>query len=39
MTWASAGLLILGSLASFKNVFGAQQAPAGPAPSKDEEEG
>ncbi|KAF3389448.1 hypothetical protein F1880_003353 [Penicillium rolfsii] len=38
MTWASTGLLVLGSMVSFKNVFGAQ-APAGPAPSKDEEEG
>ncbi|KAJ5896366.1 uncharacterized protein N7473_005765 [Penicillium subrubescens] len=37
MTWASTGLLILGSLVSFNNVFA--QAPAAPAPSKDEEEG
>lgn len=39
MTWASAGLLLVGSIASFINVFvrGMQPEPA-PAP-KDEEEG
>jgi hypothetical protein len=40
MTWASAGLLLVGSISSFINVFvrGMQPEPA-PAPPKDEEEG
>lgn len=38
MTWASAGLLLLGSIACFINVF-LRNAPVAAAPPKDEEEG
>ncbi|KAJ5172634.1 hypothetical protein N7492_005227 [Penicillium capsulatum] len=38
MTWASAGLLLLGSIACFVNVFVRNNTPVAEAPPKDEEE-
>lgn len=39
MTWASAGLLLLGSWMSFKVVLGQGGGSGAPASGKDEEEG
>lgn len=38
MTWASTGLLVLGSIVCFINVF-VRNGPVAAAPPKDEEEG